>query len=110
MKLLCSCLSEQSADTHAHTPTQTHTHSHIQRHTRALPAAVFVVPPALPQRTQQQQPDANALPTQAAAAQPAATVLSLSLPLCVRAWTIENDQDTVKNTKERTHAHARTHT
>lgn len=108
MKLLCSCLSEQSANTH--TPTQTHTHPHIQRHTRALPAAVFVVPPALPQRTQQQQPDANALPTQAAAAQPAATVLSLSLPLCVRAWTIENDQDTVKNTKERTHAHARTHT
>lgn len=88
-----------------HTHPHRHTHAHIQWHTRALPAAVFMVPPALPQRTQQQQPDA--LPTQAATAQSAATVLSLSLPLslslCVLAWTIENDRDTVKNTKEHTH-------
>lgn len=92
-----------------HTHPHRHTHAHIQWHTRALPAAVFMVPPALPQRTQQQQPDA--LPTQAATAQSAATVLSLSLPLslslCVRAWTIENDRDTVKNTKEHTHEHTR---
>lgn len=104
MKLLCSCLSEQSANSHTHT----HTDTHIQRHTRALPAAVFVVPPALPQRTQQQQPDTNALPTQAATAKPAATVLSLSLSQCA---CMDNRKRSRHSQKyERAHTRTRTHT
>lgn len=112
MKLLCSCLSEQSANTHTHI--DTHTHAHIQWHTHAhcqLPS-LWYLQLYLNAHNNNNLTLTRCLRKQRQRSQQRlcspSLFLSVSLSLCVRAWTIENDRDTVKNTKEHTHTHVKT--